>query len=122
MVEDQQRKQRQQMLSNQRTTSSQQNSGEYDNGRYPYWLHPDIIVKILNKRLSNGKYYKSKGVVERITGGGYIGEIRILEIREENENNNVRNEFERIRVDQEELETVIPQVTSINCFILFVLM
>ena len=120
MEEDQLRKQRQNILSNQRTGNQKSTeSEENENERYQSWLHPNIVVKILNKRLCNGKYYKAKGVVESITGGGYIGEIRILEIRQENENStsSKKNEIERIRVDQEELETVIPQVKFIHTFV-----
>ena len=30
-------------------------------GRKDYWLHEGIVVKVLNKRLGDGKYYKEKG-------------------------------------------------------------
>jgi DNA/RNA-binding protein KIN17 len=79
-----------------------------DDSRYPHWLHRQIVVKIMNKRLGNGRYYKLKGVIEDITGEGYVGVIRVLpqtvSAGEERPTN------ERIKVDQEELETVIPQV------------
>lgn len=122
MEEDRQRKLRQQSLSNQKTHSNESKANENTNARFSYWLHPNIVVKILNKRLANGKYYKAKGVVEKITGGGYIGEIRILELKDDNyESNNSTNQVERIRVDQEELETVIPKVNSIIIIIIIII-
>jgi DNA/RNA-binding protein KIN17 len=75
-----------------------------NNARYPHWLHRHIVVKIMNKRLGNGRYYKVKGVVEEVTGEGYVGIIRVLPQTDHD------GTGERIKVDQEELETVIPQV------------
>jgi hypothetical protein len=71
----------------------------------PSWLHRQIIVKIMNKRLGNGRYYKAKGVIEDITGEGFVAIIRLLI-----ESDTGEVSHERIKVDQEELETVIPQV------------
>ena len=66
-------------------------------------------MKIMNKRLGNGRYYKAKGVVEDITGEGFVGIIRVLP-QTTTEAVEDRSTNERIKVDQEELETVIPQV------------
>lgn len=75
--------------------------------RLPNWLHRQIVVKILNKRLANGRYYKLKGVIEDIVADGYVGVIRILPNNPDIEE---MTSSERIKIDQEELETVIPQV------------
>jgi DNA/RNA-binding protein KIN17 len=75
----------------------------------PSWLHRQIIVKILNKKLANGRYYKAKGVIEDITGEGFVAIIRLLI---ESDTGEVSSE--RIKVDQEELETVIPQVICLS--------
>lgn len=64
--------------------------------RKDYWLHPGIIVKILNKKLSDGKYYKEKANVLRVIDH-YVGEVR------------VNSTGAIIRLDQADLETVVPK-------------
>jgi len=66
-------------------------------GRKDHWLHPDIVVKVLNKKVGEGKYYKQKGVVVEVMDR-YVATVRMLEMKG------------TIRVDQEELETVIPRL------------
>jgi hypothetical protein len=34
-------------------------------GRKDYWVVPGLVVKVLNKKLQEGKYYKQKGTVEK---------------------------------------------------------
>ncbi|XP_075086473.1 KIN17-like protein [Nicotiana tabacum] len=65
--------------------------------RKDYWLCDGIIVKVLSKALADKGYYKQKGVVRKVIDK-YVGEIEMLESKHVP------------RVDQEELETVIPQV------------
>uniref|UniRef100_A0A5B7CFY9 KIN17-like protein n=1 Tax=Davidia involucrata TaxID=16924 RepID=A0A5B7CFY9_DAVIN len=65
--------------------------------RKDYWLCEGIIVKVMSKALAEKGYYKQKGVVLKVIDK-YVGEIEMLE------SNHV------LRVDQEELETVIPQI------------
>ncbi|KAK4790214.1 hypothetical protein SAY86_017518 [Trapa natans] len=65
--------------------------------RKDYWLCEGIVVKVMNKKLADGKYYKQKGVVRKVIDR-YIGEIGILDSKDV------------LKVDQEELETVIPQI------------
>ncbi|MCI05565.1 DNA/RNA-binding protein KIN17-like, partial [Trifolium medium] len=65
--------------------------------RKDYWLHEGIVVKVMSKALEEKGYYKQKGVVRKVIGK-YIGEIEMLESKHV------------LRVDQEELETVIPQI------------
>lgn len=65
--------------------------------RKDYWLCEGIIVKVMSKALAQKGYYKQKGVVRKVIDR-YVGEIEMLE------SNHV------LRVDQEELETVIPQI------------
>lgn len=67
--------------------------------RHDHWLHPGIVVKIMNKKVGEGKYYKQKGVVLSVIDK-YVGEVSVLEC------NTV------LRIDQEHLETVIPKVRS----------
>ncbi|EKX41000.1 hypothetical protein GUITHDRAFT_159923 [Guillardia theta CCMP2712] len=59
------------------------------------WLHRGIVVKVLNKKLADGKYYKQKGVVQMVHGK-FVGEVKM------NESGHV------LKLDQEHLETVLP--------------
>ncbi len=70
---------------------------EDETNRKDYWLHPGITVKILNKKLSDGKYYKEKATVLRVVDH-YVGEVRV------NSSGSI------IRLDQADLETVVPKV------------
>ncbi|CAN0904044.1 KIN17-like protein [Linum grandiflorum] len=65
--------------------------------RKDYWLFEGIIVKVMSKSLAEKGYYKQKGVVKKVIDK-YVGEIEMLESKH------------RLRVDQVELETVIPQI------------
>lgn len=65
--------------------------------RKDYWLHEGIVVKVMSKALAEKGYYKQKGVVRKVIDK-YVGEIEMLESKHV------------LRVDQVELETVIPQV------------
>lgn len=65
--------------------------------RKDYWLCEGIVVKVMSKTLADKGYYKQKGVVKRVIDK-YVGEIEMLESKHV------------LRIDQEELETVIPQI------------
>lgn len=65
--------------------------------RTDYWLQPGIIVKIKNKKVGDGKFYKMKGVVVRVIEQ-FVGEVSIIE------------SSSVIRIDQDHLETVLPRV------------
>ncbi|CAH1415122.1 unnamed protein product [Lactuca virosa] len=68
--------------------------------RKDYWLCEGIIVKVTSKDLAEKGYYKQKGVIRKVIDK-YVGEIEMLESKH------------KLRVDQEELETVIPQIGGI---------
>lgn len=65
--------------------------------RKDYWLCEGIIVKVMSRALEEKGYYKQKGIVRKVIDK-YVGEIEMLESKHV------------LRVDQEELETVIPQI------------
>ena len=65
--------------------------------RVDYWLAQGIAVKVMNKQLADGKYYKQKGVVQKVIDR-YVGEIKM------DESGDV------LRLDQEHCETVIPAI------------
>ncbi|XP_021894689.1 KIN17-like protein [Carica papaya] len=67
------------------------------NNRKDYWLFEGIIVKVMSKAFAEKGYYKQKGVVKKVIDK-YVGEIEMLDSKH------------ILRVDQEELETVIPQI------------
>ena len=88
MLEQEKRKQQQQL---------QQKHN--DESIKDYWLHPGIVVKILSKKLAGGKFYKSKAVVMKVLDR-YVGEVC------------VEGCGTVVRIDQEDLETVIPKVRT----------
>ncbi|CDP04618.1 unnamed protein product [Coffea canephora] len=65
--------------------------------RKDYWLCEGIIVKVMSRALAEKGYYKQKGMVRKVIDK-YVGEIEMLESKHV------------LRIDQEELETVIPQI------------
>lgn len=64
--------------------------------RNDHWLYPNLIVKVLNDKVCEGKYYKDKGVILRVIDT-YIGEVRM-------------SDGAILRIDQEQLQTVLPKV------------
>lgn len=75
----------------------EQEEAKERHNRKDYWLCEGIVVKVMSKALAHKGYYKQKGVVRRVIDK-YVGEIETLEKKHV------------LRVDQEELETVIPQI------------
>jgi len=65
--------------------------------RKDYWITTGIIVKCMNKELADGKYYKEKGEVKKVI------ELYVAEIQ-------VQDFGDIIRLDQNQLETVIPNI------------
>ncbi|XP_060586328.1 DNA/RNA-binding protein KIN17-like [Ruditapes philippinarum] len=62
--------------------------------RKDYWLHEDIVVKVISKKLGD-KYYKQKAYVKRVEDL-YGAIIKMLD------------SGDKVKVDQSHLETVIP--------------
>lgn len=60
------------------------------------WLARGIIVKVVNKKLSGGKYYKKKAVVEKVEDDKYSAQVKVLDMGHV------------LTLDQEHMETVIP--------------
>ncbi|GAB2282069.1 DNA/RNA-binding protein kin17 [Dionaea muscipula] len=65
--------------------------------RKQYWLCEGIVVKVMSKALADKGYYKKKGVVRKVIDK-FVGEIEMIDSKHV------------LRVNQEELETVIPQI------------
>ncbi|KAG9441582.1 hypothetical protein H6P81_017436 [Aristolochia fimbriata] len=68
--------------------------------RKDYWLCEGIVVKVMSPGLAEKGYYKQKGMVKKVIDK-YVGEVEMLH------NKHV------LRIDQAELETVIPQIGGI---------
>jgi len=63
--------------------------------RKDYWLSEGIIVKVMNKGIADGQYYKRKGVVRKVVDT-YTGVVKMMD------------DGVKIKIDQDQLETVIP--------------
>lgn len=87
------------------STPSPASTASSKSKKLDYWLHPRTIVKILNKKLLNGRLYKQKGIVLRVIDK-YIGELRVTS-SDESIDQTV------LQIDQEELETVIPAIGKV---------
>uniref|UniRef100_A0A7S4IJY5 C2H2-type domain-containing protein n=2 Tax=Odontella aurita TaxID=265563 RepID=A0A7S4IJY5_9STRA len=67
------------------------------------WLHRDIIVRIISKKLAKGAYYKRKGIVDRVVEK-FAAEVEIMDSGPDE-----RDGGDVIRIDQDDLETVMPR-------------
>jgi DNA/RNA-binding protein KIN17 len=110
-----------QLMKDEEARKRSQLQAEDKKNRKDYWLHSGIVVKIVNKDLAQGtslpscllvsiefhfvgcpgKYYKSKGTVERVIDK-YVGEVRV---RADDLDKGVL-----LRLDQDHLQTVVPKV------------
>lgn len=70
-------------------------------GRKDYWLRPGIVVKVMNKKVGGGKYYKKKARLRKVVER-YVGEVKMLD------------SGDRLRVDQDDLETVRKRLEGRN--------
>jgi len=62
------------------------------------WVAPGIIIKVLNKKVGGGKYYKQKGKVMSVNADGFTGIISMLDTGD------------ILQIDQQDLETVVPAI------------
>ena len=65
------------------------------------WLLPNLVVKITSKALRDAGLYKKKARVVKLADGGFVGECALLD--EDLKSTTAR-------VDQAELQTVLPAV------------
>eukprot|EP01102_Stenamoeba_stenopodia_P006257 TRINITY_DN1712_c0_g1_i2.p1 TRINITY_DN1712_c0_g1~~TRINITY_DN1712_c0_g1_i2.p1 ORF type:complete len:300 (-),score=85.37 TRINITY_DN1712_c0_g1_i2:91-990(-) len=59
------------------------------------WVCPGLVVKVMNKKLLDGKLYGKKGVIQEVIDK-YLAVVKMIETGDV------------IRIDQEQLETVLP--------------
>ncbi|ELK23538.1 DNA/RNA-binding protein KIN17 [Myotis davidii] len=69
--------------------------------RTDYWLQPEIIVKIITKRLGE-KYHKKKGIVKEVIDK-YTAVVKMID------------SGDKLKLDQTHLETVIPAPVAVMC-------
>ena len=82
---------------------SSSSSKRIDDIRKDYWIRRNIVVRIISKKLSGGKYYKRKGVIIRVIDR-YMAEVEILDTAPD-----AKDGGDLIRIDQDDLETVVPK-------------
>eukprot|EP00980_Cylindrotheca_fusiformis_P006455 scaffold1376_cov125-Cylindrotheca_fusiformis.AAC.21 len=70
--------------------------------RKDYWLHRDIIVRVICKKFDR-KYFKRKAIVDKVIDK-YTAEVEILDSSKD-----AKDGGDVLRMDQEDLETVIPK-------------
>mmetsp|Transcript_25063 Transcript_25063/g.54648 ORF Transcript_25063/g.54648 Transcript_25063/m.54648 type:complete len:499 (-) Transcript_25063:11-1507(-) len=83
--------------------SSSKESERMEDVRKDHWIRRDIVVRIISKKLSGGKYYKRKGTIVRVIDR-YMAEIEVLDSAP-----NAGDGGDLIRIDQDDLETVMPK-------------
>jgi DNA/RNA-binding protein KIN17 len=76
---------------------------KHDDDRKDYWLHRNIIVRVVSKKLADGKYFKRKAIVDRVIDK-YTAEVEVLD-----SDPDTRDGGDILRLDQDDLETVIPK-------------
>jgi hypothetical protein len=76
---------------------------KHDDDRKDYWLHRNIIVRVVSKKLADGKYFKRKAIVDRMIDK-YTAEVEVLD-----SDPDTRDGGDILRLDQDDLETVIPK-------------
>lgn len=82
---------------------SSSSSKRIDDIRKDYWIRRNIVVRIISKKLSGGKYYKRKGVIIRVIDR-YMAAVEILDTSPD-----AKDGGDLIRIDQDDLETVVPK-------------
>ena len=70
------------------------------------WLYRDILVRVVSKQLAGGKYFRKKAVVDKVLENGFAAEVEVLGDNGDGVDGDI------LRLDQDDLETVIPKVSS----------
>ena len=115
MAENERTKAQEQALKKQKTdstpvpapaasSSSSAASASASSHRLDYWLSPNIVVKILNRKLLGGALYKSKALVLRVKDR-YVGELKLLAPGVEGAPPGTI-----LQMDQADLESVLPAI------------
>ncbi|GFH52411.1 hypothetical protein CTEN210_08887 [Chaetoceros tenuissimus] len=76
---------------------------ELEDVRKKNWIRKDILVRIISKKVSKGKYYKRKAIITKVYDK-FTAEVEILDSGPDE-----RDGGDILEVDQEHLETVVPK-------------
>lgn len=76
---------------------------ELDDVRKKNWVRKDILVRIISKKVSKGKYYKRKAIINKVYDK-FTAEVEILDSGPDE-----RDGGDILEIDQEHLETVVPK-------------
>lgn len=76
---------------------------ELDDVRKKNWIRKDILVRIISKKVSKGKYYKRKAIINKVYDK-FTAEVEILDSGPDE-----RDGGDILEIDQEHLETVVPK-------------
>lgn len=74
-----------------------------DGSREDNWLYEGIVVRVINKKLAGGNYFRRKAVVDRLVDK-YTAEVEVLDSGAD-----ATDGGDVLRLDQQDLETVIPK-------------
>jgi DNA/RNA-binding protein KIN17 len=74
-------------------------NNNHNKKRKDYWLHREILVRIISKTLNNGEYYKRKAIVKKVIDK-FVAECEVLD------------GGDILQIDQDDLETVIPKMVG----------
>jgi DNA/RNA-binding protein KIN17 len=86
------------------TSKPEKKRADADKSASTVWLYRDIVVRIVNKKLRNGLYFKRKAVVDSLVDD-YTARITVLDSGPED-----RDGGDVLQLDQDDLATVIPKV------------
>jgi len=75
---------------------------ELEDVRKKNWIRKDILVRIISKKFAKGKYYKRKAIINRVYDK-FTAEVEILDSGPDE-----RDGGDIVEVDQNDLETVVP--------------
>lgn len=76
---------------------------ELDDVRKKNWIRKDILVRIISKKVSKGKYYERKAIINKVYDK-FTAEVEILDSGPDE-----RDGGDILEIDQEHLETVVPK-------------
>jgi DNA/RNA-binding protein KIN17 len=95
------------------------NTNDDNDNTDPPWIHPNIMVRVINESLANGKYYRQKGHVIKINEQDpYVAQVQMHTKDDDGRNDPLNNNNNRnpqaqpliiLQLDQEDLETIGPK-------------
>eukprot|EP01133_Synstelium_polycarpum_P013001 gene13001-15292_t len=85
------------IMENERKRNELKNNSNHESDNNESWITKDVVVKIMDKKLADGQYYKQKGVIIDVVSD-FVAKVKMIE------------EGLVIKIDQTYLETVIPAI------------